>query len=121
MKTKIILGTFFAIASFSAHSASLYCSGEVEELAYHGNNKLMIKLSSMNRPVFFCSPDAEWTVPGTGYKTGKETCKTLYSTFLSAKISKTPIKTMLFDGDAVPATCSAWEPWKAASIRYYVI
>tara|TARA_R110002072_G_scaffold33030_8_gene100244 strand:+ start:101 stop:472 length:372 start_codon:yes stop_codon:yes gene_type:complete len=107
------------IISINSVAATVVCSGTVDALAYHGNNKLMVKLSSMNAPVFFCSPEFEWAPTGTTYKTGPETCKTLYSTFLAAKMSGKTINSMYFDGDQVPATCSSWGNWKQANIRYF--
>ena len=59
LSLKILL--IFSI-TLPAYSEMLVCSGTVTKLAYHANNKLMLQLSSMDNPVFFCSPDAEWAV-----------------------------------------------------------
>jgi hypothetical protein len=79
----------------------------------------MLQLSSMNAPVFFCTPEAEFTVTGTGYKTGPQTCKALLAIFLSAKATGATINNVYFDGDAVPATCDGWSNWQSANIRYF--
>lgn len=100
-------------------AGTIVCSGNVEVLAYHANNKLMLRLSNMNAPVFFCSPDSEWTVAGTTYKTGPETCKTLYSSFMAAKLAGKPINNVWFDGDQVPTGCNGWPGWASANIRYF--
>jgi len=104
-----------------ASANTIVCQGKVERLAYHANNRLMIKLESMNQPVFFCSPDSEWVVTGTSHKTGPETCKTMYSTFLAAQMSGKTISSMYFDGDDVPASCSEWGTWKVANIRHFAL
>lgn len=62
---KLFTGLLLA-SSFSVASAELVCGGTVDVLAYHANNKLMLKLSNMNVPVFFCSPDSEWVVARVG-------------------------------------------------------
>lgn len=102
-------------------AGTVVCEGTVDTLAYHANNKLMIKLSSMNRPVFFCSPDSEWTVAGTDYKTGPQSCQTLYSTFLAAQMAGKTLKNVYFDGDQVPASCNEWASWANANIRYFTV
>jgi hypothetical protein len=104
-----------------ANANTVVCQGKVDRLSYHANNKLMIKLDSMNQPVFFCSPDTEWSVSGTSYVTGPETCKTMYSTFLAAQMSGKTISSMYFDGDDVSASCSEWGTWKAANIRHFAL
>lgn len=105
----------------SVHSAELVCGGTVAELAYHAEGRFMVRFSNMNVPVFFCSPEREWTVAGTGYITGPETCKTLYSTFLAAKLAGQPITNVYFDGEQVPATCNGWASWSNANIRYFTL
>jgi len=108
-----------ALLSANSMAGTVVCSGHVQTLSYHANNKLMIKLDTMNEAVFFCSPESEWSVSGTVYVTGAETCKVLYSTFLAAKMSGRPVNGMYFDGDQVPASCDAWTRWSAANIRYF--
>jgi hypothetical protein len=109
------------IYAASSDAAELICNGKVDILSYHSPNNLMIKLSSMNQAVFFCSPDIEWKVAGTQYVTGPETCKTLYSTFLAIKMSEKSIARMHFDGDQVPNDCNGWGGWQKANIRYFQI
>ena len=104
----------------SAMAGTVVCSGTVEALSYHASGTFMIRLSSMNIPVFFCRPDSEFSVSGTTYTTPPETCKTLYATFLAARESGRTISGMYFDGDDVPTTCDTWGPWKSANIRYFV-
>jgi len=118
---KKLLVSMLMACSLSAHSAALICSGTVEVLSYHANNKLMIKLSNMNTAVSFCSPDSEWVVSGTPYKTGPQTCQTLYSTFLAAKLAGKSVSNVYFDGDQVPASCNSWSNWSVANIRHFVI
>ena len=108
--------TVFASA---ASAGSLICSGTVDELSYHASGNFMLRLSSMNKAVMFCNPEQEWIVPGTTYKTGPEVCKMLYSTFLAAKTTGTPIHNMYWDGDQVPTSCTGWGDWIKANIRYY--
>jgi hypothetical protein len=114
--------TLFIVAlvcPLSASAGTVVCSGKVMALAYHVNNNLMIRLDSMNKEVFFCSPDSEWSVAGTPYVTGPNTCKTMYSTFLAAKMAGKSLYNVYFDGDQVPASCDAWGDWKHANIRYF--
>ena len=121
MKKQILTLLTLAIASGLVDAGTAVCSGKIAELAYHANNRLMIRLETMNKLVFFCSPDSEWSVAGTNYVSGPETCKTLYSTFLSAKISGKSITSLYFDGDDVPASCNNWGSWKKANIRFFQI
>ncbi|CCO48540.1 conserved exported hypothetical protein [Vibrio nigripulchritudo SOn1] len=114
----VIFGALLGIISSNAYAGTLSCKGTVDQIAYHANNKFMVKLSSMNRPVFFCNPETTWTVPGTAYKTGPETCKMLYSTLLAAKATKSQVDYIHFDGDDVPANCMNWPAWPSANIRY---
>ena len=108
-----------SLFSVTATGGTVVCSGKVQTLSYHVNNKLMIRLDSMNKAVFFCSPDSEWSVSGTPYVTGPNTCQTLYSTFLAAKISGKRISSVYFDGDQTPESCNGWGNWKSANVRYF--
>jgi hypothetical protein len=123
MKTitkKICLGlALTGLCSTPALAGEVICGGTIESLAYHASNSFMIKLSSMNTPVFFCNPEQTWTVPGTTGETGPESCKLMYATFLAAKTMKTSFGGIYFDGDSVPTSCDKWESWKVANIRYY--
>jgi hypothetical protein len=121
MKLRILISVLMISALYSeaAITGTITCEGKVKTLAYHANNQLMIQLESMNAPVFFCSPDSEWSVSGTVYVTGPDSCKTMYSTFLAAQMSGKVIKSMYFDGDQTPASCSGWGNWSRANIRFY--
>lgn len=112
----LILVTF---ATFASSAGSLVCSGTVESVAYHSNNKLMVKLSSMNTPVFFCSTNSNWTITGAEGRTmSPESCQVIFSVFLTAKTTKEPLTRVHFDGNDVPDSCSEFENWKSAFIRY---
>jgi len=112
----MLLGVFVS----NVHAGSLVCSGNVDMLAYHQGAGLLVKLSSMNEHVFICSTDNEWIVPGSlAGNTSPAACKTLYSTFLLARTTGTPIKNMVFDGNAVPAACNSFAPWTSVNVRYY--
>jgi len=102
-----------------ASAGSISCSGTVDYLSFHAPDTFMIRLSSMNTAVFFCKPETTFTVPGTTYTTGPQTCKALIALFTTAKVTGTEIAGMYFDGDDVPATCSGWGPWKSANIRHF--
>jgi hypothetical protein len=110
---------FVCVFSLRANAAELVCSGKVAVLSYHSNNQFMVQLESMNAPVFFCNPDAQWSVSGTTYITGPETCKAIYSTFLAAQMSGKIIHSLYFDGAQVPASCNSWGAWSNANIRHY--
>lgn len=120
-KSLISLLVCTIVSSKMAIAGTVVCEGKVKVLSYHANNKLMIQLESMNAPVFFCSPDSQWSVSGTSYNTGAESCKIMYSTFLAAQMAGKVIKKMYFDGDQVPASCTSWNSWTEANIRYYVL
>jgi hypothetical protein len=112
-----IIAAIFAAAQVNA--GSLACeNATVERIAYHANNRLMVKLSNMNTAVFFCSPERDWSVAGTSYTMGPETCKAVFSMFLSAKATGETIRRVHFDGDDVPGACDQWGNWKSAVIRY---
>jgi len=116
---KKILLSCALLYSINASAGSLVCSGTVDTIAYHGNDKLMVKLSSMNHPVFFCNPNQEWSVAGaSGRVMGAETCKAVFSMFLSARATQEPIARVHFDGDNVPTSCSNFASWQDVYIRY---
>ena len=107
------------LLSLNSYAGSLVCTGTVETVAYHGNNQLMVKLSSMNTPVFFCNPETTWTVAGADGRTmGPETCKSLFAIFLSARATKEPISRVHFDGNSVPTSCTGFQSWQKVFIRY---
>lgn len=118
--SRVFIFLLFLSGISSAKAAALTCSGTIDILSYHAPNKFMIKLSSMNTFVFFCNPDAVWSVPGTVFETGPDACKMMYSTFLTAKAQGKSLESVYFDGDQVPASCNSWASWSVANIRHYV-
>ncbi len=121
MKRKMrLLGLFAGLLSCGgAFAGSVTCSGTVTSVNYHASNSFMIQLSSMNTPVFFCNTESTFSVPGTTYTTGAQTCKAFIAMFIAARESGRTITAMYFDGDAVPATCDGWGAWSSANIRYF--
>jgi hypothetical protein len=110
-----------AITTVNANAASLICSGTVAELAYHSPGKLMVRLSSMNVGVIFCSTDTEWAIAGTEYgNTSPASCKALYNSFIVAKALGTNISRVHFDGPELPGSCDGFSPWATVSLRYAV-
>jgi hypothetical protein len=118
---RTLVSALAALVASNAPAATVVCEGTVEQVAFHANGNLMLRLSSMNTPVFFCSPDADWNVAGAGNVTAPGSCKAMYATFLAARLSRTPIAGIYFDGDAVPASCTSWPGWTRANIRYFVM
>ncbi|HEU5138248.1 MAG TPA: hypothetical protein VFU13_24090 [Steroidobacteraceae bacterium] len=116
---KLALAAFAGLIAAPSLAADVMCSGTVTRIAYHANNSLMLQLSSMNVPVLFCSPEAEWVVAGTTYRTGPQTCKAFLAIFLSAKATGATLHNVYFDGAQVPATCDSWPNWASANIRYF--
>jgi hypothetical protein len=114
-----ICAAALAVVPAQAGAGTLACVGTVENVSFHSPGRYMLKLSSMNVPVFFCSPDLEWVVPGTGYTTTPANCRMLYATFLAAKLAGGTLNYVHFDGDQVPASCDAWPNWSIANIRYF--
>lgn len=116
---KKILCVGLALLCTKAFAGTVVCGGVVESIAMHSHDSFMVKLSSMNKPVFVCSTASTWSIAGTSYTTSPETCKSLISVFLTSKSTNTPIATMYFDGADVPATCDGWGDWKNANIRFF--
>lgn len=82
----------------------------------------MLRLSSMNTGVIFCSTDSDWAVTGTDYgNTSPSACKALYSAFLTVRSLGTATVQIRFDGDSIPETCTSFAPWAAVSIRYFTL
>ena len=100
-------------------AGTIQCTGTVEKVGLHAPDKLMLKVSSMNQGVFICSPEYKWTVAGTSYTTGAETCKAMLSMFMHAKSTQADMGRIWFDGDDVPTDCSSWGSWKRANVRYF--
>lgn len=112
-----MIGALFV--SQLSFAGSLKCeNSRVLRVAYHANDRFMVKLENMNRSVFICSPESEWVVPGTHRVTGPETCKLLVSMFLAAKMSGEPLQQVHFDGDDVPESCDQFEPSSVVNVRY---
>jgi hypothetical protein len=123
MKKKITASLLAAAGLISgvASAGNIMCAGTVELLSYHSPDTFMVRLSSMDMPVFFCKPNATFTVPGAGgYSTSAETCRALVATFIAARESGRSFGGIWFDGDDVPATCNAWGSWKSANIRHFL-
>lgn len=118
MKKYVLLITLSISSVCSA--GSIHCNGHVDKIGFHANNKLMLKLSSMNKAVMICNTESEWVVNGSGYRTGPEMCKALLSMLMHAKATKADLGNVWFDGDDVPASCDAWESWKSANLRYFL-
>jgi hypothetical protein len=110
---------FSALFCSASFAGSVTCSGTVEAISFHASNTFMVRLSSMNTTVFFCSPDSTFSVVGTTYTTGPETCKALVALFIAARESGRTIQALYFDGDSVPATCDGWSNWSSANIRHF--
>ncbi|KLN66542.1 hypothetical protein [Vibrio sp. VPAP30] len=108
------------LISTTTLAGELQCSGTVERLGLHANDRIMLKLSNMNRAVFICSPNSNWTPPGAGYQTSAETCKSMLSMLMHAKSTSTVIGSLWFDGDDVPNNCASWGDWKSANVRYFL-
>jgi hypothetical protein len=119
MKARLIVFALAVLGSGPAWSGTVVCSGTVDGISFHANNTFMVKLSSMNTAVFFCSPDGTFGVPGTSYTTGPETCKALVAMLIAARETGRTITGMYFDGDDVPASCNSWGNWKSANIRHF--
>jgi hypothetical protein len=125
MKSKRqVIGIAISLAA-AAHAiqcqaATVVCSGTVEQIAYYNPGLIMVRLSSMNNPVFICSTDAPFTEPNAGYATTVQACKVLYAGLLTAKTTNSPIQAMYFDAATVPSTCATWPAWAYAQVRYYV-
>ncbi len=117
MKKLIVLLCFI---SFPAFAGTLTCGGTVSNIGLHASNQLMVRLSSMNAAVFVCDPTKNWSVPGTTYQTGAETCKTMMAMLMTAKAKGESVGEVWFDGDDVPSSCTTWDNWKRANIRYFL-
>lgn len=116
---RVLVAAMVSLAS-TAHTATVVCNGTVDLLAFHQPGRLMLKLSSMNVPVFICSTDIDWVVAGSmAGDTSPKACKALYATFLTAKITGAAINDMYFDGDQVPASCNSFASWTQVNVRYY--
>lgn len=117
MKSFILL---LALSSLPVFAGTIQCSGTVDKIGIHSSNKILLKLSSMNKAVFICSPSSEWRVSGTSYTTSPDMCNSLLSMLMHAKSTKADMGHVWFDGDDVPANCSEWGSWKTANIRYFM-
>ncbi|SNB46510.1 hypothetical protein SAMN06269301_1977 [Geobacter sp. DSM 9736] len=116
--TLLLLVVLLAVPA--SYAEAVVCGGTVQTLAYHQPGKLLLRLSSMNTPVYICSTDADWVVPGSlAGSTSPAACKAIYATLLAAKTSGAPIPDMYFDGDQLPANCISFAPWSEANVRYF--
>jgi hypothetical protein len=106
-------------AAADAQAGSVNCSGQNPQVIWHSTDGFMLRLDSMNVPVFFCDPGINWSVPGTTYNTTAEQCKGLISAFLARKLAGRSLSSAYFDGDSVPTSCSGWASSQKANIRYF--
>ena len=102
-----------------APAATVVCSGQVTQIAWHANTGVLLQLDSMNTSVVICDPSATWTVTGTTLVTTADQCKMLLSMFLAAKLAGRPLVSVYFDGDSVPTSCTTWTNWSRANLRYF--
>jgi hypothetical protein len=65
-----IISKFLIIFLFSTMclGGTITCSGTVDKLGLHASDKIMLKLSTMNRAVFICSPSYDWEVGAQSIK-----------------------------------------------------
>ncbi len=115
-----VYALMLALVTTSAQAGALYCNGgTVAQLSYHGKGTVYLRMSNMNTSVGICNFDVEWGPPGslTG-TTSPATCKALWGALLAAKHAGTPVKEVLFDGDAVPANCTSFAAWAGVNLRY---
>ncbi|AZZ95774.1 hypothetical protein [Pseudoalteromonas sp. R3] len=117
MKRMLFILLAFPFLSFAG---TLQCSGTVDKIGLHAPDRVMLKLSSMNKAVFICNTNAEWSVSGTPYTTSAQTCNALLSMLLYAKSTNTDMGHVWFDGNDVPTSCNGWEDWKSANIRHFL-
>jgi len=120
MKKKFVLSiVVFMLSSVSYAEGTVTCAGTVDKIQYHIPGVYYLKLSSMNQAVAFCSSESNWAPAGESRTITPETCKQLYSTFLSAKMAGKEFSVVYFDGDDVPTSCNTWGDWKSASVRFF--
>lgn len=117
---RAVVATLSIAGAFTpALAATVVCGGAVSVLGYHANGLVMLQLENMNTPVFICSIDTNWE-PLPGYITTPAVCKTMYGSFLAAKLSGTPVNNVYFDMTTAPASCNAFAGWSNASVRHYL-
>lgn len=122
-KAVLSLSALLLLVALRAQAATVVCSGTIDTLQFDATNTdgfFSIKLSSMNVSVYFCDPDNAFAAPGSGYSISAATCRSLYATFLAAKVSGMPVTNIYFDGSEVPSTCDGWAAWQEANIRHYL-
>lgn len=119
-RKSILLWSILFLGLSTANTAELTCAGKVRQVNYHAPDAFMLQLDGMDAPVFFCRPNATWSVPGTTYTTSAETCRTLVGVFMSAKALDKAFAVIYFDGADVPASCNSWGAWKSANVRYFL-
>lgn len=118
MLTRSLLSIVALLTTGSVSAGTLVCSGTVISLAYHAQDVLLIRLSSMNEPVQFCSINQDWSI-APGYTTTPAVCKTFLAMFMAAKASGESISSVYFESPSAPATCSGWVPWTSANLRFF--
>jgi hypothetical protein len=123
MKGKLVASIFAAVSLMSgaASAGSITCSGTVELISFHAPDRFMVRLSSMDMPVFFCTTNATWSISGAGgFTTSPETCRAFVAMFIAARESGRSFGGIWLDGDDAPASCNAWGSWKSANIRHFL-
>lgn len=118
--SRAALAFALAVLTSGAQCASLYCNGAtVATLGFHQPGVLYVRLSTMNTPVGICSMAGDWNAPGSLVgATSASQCKSIYAALLVAKQTGQIVPEMLFDGDAVPASCTSFGPWTYANLRW---
>lgn len=121
MLKKILVVTFISLFSISsAFAGTLQCPGKVAQIGMHANDKIMLRLTSMNTPVFICSMSERWEVSGASYKTTVEMCKAIFSMFLTAKTTGAEMGDVWMDGDDVGDSCTSFKSWGKVNIRHFM-
>lgn len=111
---------FVLVVSGNSFAGTLQCSGKVEQIGMHANDRIMLRLTSMNTPVFICSTTSSWKPSGSSYSTSPETCKALLSMFLTAKATGVDMGDVWMDGDDATESCSTFGNWKSVNIRHFL-
>ncbi len=113
MLSTAFLCSVFASPSY-ATTDGIVCTGTISILGVHGTDRVMLKLSSMNKLVQICHLN---NIMGSTYPITPEQCKVAYSTLLVAYSMQKSIR-VYFDNVQTGTSCSTFVASEVATARW---
>jgi hypothetical protein len=104
----------FSFMQVANATDGISCNGTIDVLGVHGTDRVILKLSGMNKVVQICHLN---NTIGSTYPITPEQCRMAYSTLMTAySLGKTI--NVWFDNVQTGTSCSTFKAWEIATARW---